>query len=235
MLIAATVCPSPPLLVAGVGSDHDHRLEQLRAACWSGLDSLRFGSPQLLVLVAADDATVEDLAGRGSLEEYGVPREVSLPGHEDAHGSGLPLSLSVGAWLLERDGWPGPVVAATVSRTAGVDECAQLGERLAQRAERVAMLVMADGSSQRSDEQTEAVRRRAEVHDSELVRTLEEGEPRQLLTLDEASAAQAGADGVNPLRVMAGAAEDGVFDAELLYQGAPFGVGYVVAVWERHG
>jgi hypothetical protein len=35
--------------------------------------------------------------------------------------------------------------------------------------------------------------------------------------------------------VLAGASEEVLFDAEVAYDAAPYGVGYMVAVWERHG
>src|SRR5947209_12724902 len=60
---------------------------------------------------------------------------------------GLPLSVAVGTWLL-RPAQPSRVV--TVAGTAPAADCARLGEELA-RPDRVALLVMGDGSACRSD------------------------------------------------------------------------------------
>ncbi|PSL01072.1 hypothetical protein CLV30_1157 [Haloactinopolyspora alba] len=234
MLVSAAVCPHPPLLVAGVGPARDDDIDLLRGACWTALDALRDGSPELLVVVGVGPDTADEVTGGGSLADYGVDRRVALPGAH-AGDDGLPLSLCVAAWLLERDGWSGSVTGASVAPSAAADDCARLGERLAWRRERVAMLVMADGSAQRSDEQADADRALARRHDADLVRALESGDPRAILALDDAAAAASRAGGIPPLRVLGGAAEDGLFDAEMLYDAAPFGVGYSVVVWERHG
>lgn len=237
MLVSAAVCPHPPLLVQGVGPRHGRRLEVLRDACWSALRELGNASPELLVVVGVGERTEPEIVGVGDFAAYGVPRQVVLPGHapDAAAGSGMPLSLSVGAWILERDGWRGQVAGASVARTATRDECERLGADVAERAERVALLVMADGAPGHADDETPLARSRAGAHDLAFVAAIGSGDPRRILALDDEAAAAAGTDGVKALNVLAGAAADTVFDADVIYDAAPFGVGYTVAVWERHG
>ncbi|TDE14014.1 hypothetical protein [Jiangella asiatica] len=237
MLISAAICPHPPLLVAGLGPARDARLDQLRSACWSAVEALRAGSPDTLVVVGTGATTTSDAPRAGSLAPYGVDREVALPGGGPpaADGAVLPLSLCVGAWLLERDGWDGTVVAATVAADGSAADCVGLGERLAGQADRVALLVMADGSALRADTSPPQVREKAAGFDAAVARAVLDGDPQQLLALDSELGAAVGSSGVNPLRVLAGAAADELFDADVLYDEAPYGVGYVVGVWERHG
>lgn len=232
MLIAAAICPYPPLMVAS----GDGRLDDVRAACWSALDDVRAASPDVLVVVGPGETTADEAARSGSLAAYGIDVTVALPGDE-APGTpaDLPLSVGVGAWLLRRDGWDGPVAAATVAGDAGDDDCVELGRRLAGRADRVALLVMADGSPLRAGTTPPDRRARAAAYDAALAGALRDGDPQGLLDLDAALAAEVGSPGRKALRVLAGAADDGLFDAEIGYDAAPYGVGYVVGVWERHG
>lgn len=236
MLIAAAVCPYPPLMVAEVGPSGDTRLDDLRAACWSALEDLRAASPDLLVVVGPGDTTQDDAPRAGSLAPYGVDLTIALPGEEPPAGdSTLPLSVSVGAWLLRRDGWDGAVSASTVAGDAADAHCAELGRRIASRADRVALLVMADGSPLRADTTPRGLRARAAAYDTALASALRDGDPQRLLDLDAALAAEVGSPGRKALGVLAGAADDGLFDAEVTYEDAPYGVGYLVGVWERHG
>ncbi|TDC46588.1 hypothetical protein E1212_26575 [Jiangella ureilytica] len=235
MLISAAVCPYPPLMVTGIGRPGDVRIDDVRAACWSALDDLRSASPDVLVVVGPGESTADEASRSGSFAPYGVDLTVALPGDDPQAGPDLPLSVSVGAWLLQRDGWDGEVSAATVALDAADGDCVDLGRRLAGRADRVALLVMADGSPLRSDTTPQALRARARAYDTALADALRDGDPQRLLDLDAALAAEVGSPGRKALRVLAGAADDELFDAEVLYEDAPYGVGYLVGVWERHG
>jgi hypothetical protein len=144
VLVAAAVCPHPPLLIPaaagaagwtaggapgdtgtsaaahgtggeaaapdetgggeavapdGAPLDDDAVLERLRAACHTAVAELFRAEPDLVVVVGGARATGEysGLAA-GSLAEFGVPVTI---------GSGppvLPLSLTIGAWLLRSCG-----------------------------------------------------------------------------------------------------------------------------------
>ncbi|HEY9379364.1 MAG TPA: hypothetical protein VIQ02_19980, partial [Jiangellaceae bacterium] len=160
----------------------------------------------------------------------------SLPGGTDLpQDDGLPLSLAVGAWLLARSGWAGDVPAQAVSEASPPEECRRLGSRLAQETDRLGLLVMGDGSAARPTAAPAFVDNRAEGFDAAVADALRTADPAALMALDPVLAMELRAAGRAPWQVLAGAASEAVFDADLLYDDAPFGVGYLVAVWERHG
>jgi len=99
VLIAAAVCPHPPLLVPELASGAAPELDDLRAACDAAIAAMAAAEPDLIVVVggAARDAELDSSAA-GSLAGYGVAWKT---------GEGepvLPLSLTIGRWLLERGG-----------------------------------------------------------------------------------------------------------------------------------
>ena len=103
MLIAAAVCPHPPLLIpaatGAAASDPPPALGAVRDACEVAVRALTAAGPDLIAVVGGGPAGREYEAGAaGSLGEYGIPVTV---------GEGepvLPLSLTVGRWLLDRAG-----------------------------------------------------------------------------------------------------------------------------------
>lgn len=237
MLVSAAVCPHPPLLVPEIGPATEGVLDDLRAACASAIDAIRASEPEQLVVVGGGEATDVHRPGtRGSFQPYGVDVSVVLPGpRERDDGPRLPLSIAVGAWLLEQAGWQGEVHAQEVAVSAPAEVCRQLGVALAQQADRIALLVMGDGSARRSVNAPGGLDPRAEAFDVAVVEALRAGDPAALLALDGALAAELQVAGRAPWQVLAGAAGEAALDADVLFDGAPYGVGYMVAVWERHG
>jgi hypothetical protein len=236
VLVSAAVCPHPPLIVPEVAGRDAGDLTTLRGACLDAVDLLRAADPDLLVVVGtgATPATF-DAGARGSFARYGADVSVSLPGAGPTDGTDLPLSLSVGAWLLGRDAWTSPVSGVAVSWEAPVAERAEIGARLADQADRVALLAMADLSAHREKSPPGHADPRAGDFDAAVVAAVRDGDPAALYALDTDLGRTLEAEGVPALQVLAGAAGDAVYDADILYDDAPYGVGYVVAVWERHG
>lgn len=226
------------MLVPELAGRSARRLDPLRAAALSALDAVRGTEPELLVIVGAGAATVAD----GQVEavdfaEFGVAHVVRLPGVDSgvAGNRSLPLSLSIGGWLVAENGWTGAVSAASIDAAASRQECRRVGAELAQRADRVALLVMSDGSARRSETAPRPFDARAEAFDAGIAAALATGDPDAILGLDGRLARELGVNGLATLDILAGAADEAVFDAEVTYDEAPFGVGYIVAVWERHG
>src|SRR5436190_16816427 len=102
MLIAAAVCPHPPLLVPEVTGVHGpgapdpaaDELRRLRTACRDAVALLLGAAPDLLVVAGGAGQTAEyPAAAGGSLRDFAVPFTV---GAEPV----LPLSLTIGKWLL---------------------------------------------------------------------------------------------------------------------------------------
>jgi hypothetical protein len=189
----------------------------------------------MLVVVGSGDETRSVPPGSsGTFAAYGTDVRVTL-GSDGSTSADIALPLLVGAWLLERHGWAGPVQGELVARDATVEECMSLGSRLAERADRVAMLVMGDGAAGRTAHAPRPFDPRAEEFDRAVVAALDSGDPAGLMALDPAVARDVEAAGFAAWQVLAGAAGEVIFDAEILYHRAPLGVGYFVAVWERHG
>ncbi|MFF3342916.1 class III extradiol dioxygenase subunit B-like domain-containing protein [Streptomyces flavidovirens] len=242
MLVAAAVCPCPPLLVPEVASDAAPELDAARTACADALGVLAASRPDLLVVVgpATGDGTGTYRQGtRGSFKGFGVDFGTFLAAADTPENSvpvsvansELPPSLAVGAWLLSRTRWEVPVEGFHVGeRLAGV-QCAQEGRELAARAERVALLVMGDGSACRTLKAPGYLDERAEGFDTAAARALGAADTAALAALDEPLAYELKAAGRAPWQVLAGAAAGAGLDGKLLYEDAPYGVGYFVAVW----
>ena len=103
MLIAGAVCPHPPLLIpAALGSaasDPPAELRRVADAAARAVSGLADARPDLIVVVGGGAAEREYGAdASGGLHAFGVDVTVG-PGEPV-----LPLSLTVGRWLLERAG-----------------------------------------------------------------------------------------------------------------------------------
>jgi hypothetical protein len=237
VLVSAAVCPNPPLLVPDLAGGASGQLDGLRSACAAAIDAIRATEPELLVVVGAGDVTRRYGPGAaGSFAAYGADVSVSLPGvASSTSADGLPLSIAVGAWLLQRAQWTGDVPGQAVGESSSAEECRRLGSQLAQETDRLGLLVMGDGSAGRPTAAPARVDDRAEAFDAAVGEALRTADPAALMALDPEIARQLRAAGRAPWQVLAGAAGDAAFDADMLYDDAPFGVGYLVAVWERHG
>ncbi|MGW2086831.1 class III extradiol dioxygenase subunit B-like domain-containing protein [Streptomyces sp. NPDC001880] len=236
MLVAAAVCPCPPLLVPEVAAGAAPELDAARDACAEALGVLAAARPDLLIVVGP-----ADLPGRGphpegatgTFEGFGVDLGVRLgrecgPVADDM----LPPSLSVGAWLLARAGWDGaPVEGLGVGESLETDRCTSAGRDLAAGADRVALLVMGDGSACRTLKAPGYLDERAEAFDSAAARALGAADTDALTALDASLAYELKAAGRAPWQVLAGAAQGAGLTGRLLYEDAPYGVGYLVAAW----
>ncbi|MCX5203779.1 class III extradiol dioxygenase subunit B-like domain-containing protein [Streptomyces sp. NBC_00237] len=247
MLVAAAVCPCPPLLVPEVAAGAAPELDAARDACADALGVLAASRPDLLVVVGPagpDRRGPHPQGARGSFGGFGVDLEVRLG--EDAHSAGddapdattgsaagaLPDSLAVGAWLLGRTEWADiPVAGLGVGDTLEAARCAEAGREMARRADRVALLVMGDGSACRTLKAPGYLDERAEGFDAGAARALGTADTDALLALDEDLAYALKASGRAPWQVLAGAAEGTDLGGQLLYEDAPYGVGYFVACW----
>ncbi|RIV40955.1 class III extradiol ring-cleavage dioxygenase family protein [Micromonospora radicis] len=241
-LVAAAVCPHPPLLVPEVAGAAAPELDDLRAACDDAVGRLLdSGARRILVIGAADRTADLDYPFRGSFAPWGLPLQVRLGSLPDDRGGGtdrLPLSLLVGAWLLGRR----PVAGAgatswrmsTVATDAPVEACVALGARIGSN-QPWALLVMGDGSACRGEKAPGYADPRAEAYDRMVAKALADADAEALLDLDPVRSAQLRVAGRAPWQVLAGAARaaGGDWRGELRHHSAPYGVGYLVADWVR--
>ena len=230
-VVAAAVCPHPPLLVPEVASGAAPELDDLRTACLAAVDALSTAST-IVVIGSAAPAVPYGLvrfpaAAGGSFAAYGAPG-VRI-------GSGdpvLPLSLAIGGWLLEQSkatGLPRTYVAVPTSATP--DECLGLGREIAAGNDRVGLLVMGDGSARRSEHSPVHLHPRAEIFDTTVASALQHRDLDVLAALDPDLATELQAAGRAPWQVLAGALESATLTPDLTYNAAPYGVGYLVAAF----
>jgi hypothetical protein len=220
-LVAAAVCPHPPLLVPELAAGAASELDDLRTACRAAVAHLANASVDSLIVLGSDTTTVRrDPPFGGTLSPWGIDLPIGDPAGEQ-----LPLSLLIGAWLM-----PGAGNFQSVAADAGPGECARLGRKLAGEAERVGLLVLGDGSACRTEKAPGFFDPRAEAFDAAVATALARGDAGALAALDPEVAAQLLVAGRAPWQVLAGAA-DRTMDGALLYDSAPYGVAYFVATW----
>jgi hypothetical protein len=242
MLISAAFCPHPPLLVpeaTGVPGPADAGLSRLRTACLDAVAALAIGPPDLIVVVGVAPRTAEyPPAALASLAEFGIPGQVggSQADQDPVNLPVLPLSLSIGKWLLTNAG-PGSSQARVAWWGIAADtppaQCLTLGEKLAALAPRVAMLALGDGPGCRARGVPGAVDPAADRYDAQLAAALAEPSPDALASLDPKTSDDLFASGRAAWQVAAGAAGHDDFAATLGYAAVPFEVSYFVANWRR--
>lgn len=235
-LVAAAVCPHPPLLVPEVAGSAAPELDDLRAACDTAVRRLLAADPDIVVLVGTGPVTGPiHTPATGSLQPWGVDLYLPLvPGLPD-RGALLPLSLTIGAWLLARHDTRPPVTAVQVAADAGTAELAALADEVGAAGDRVASLVLGDGSACRGEKAPGYDDARALPYDQGVAAALADADLDALLDLDPVVSAELKAAGRAPWQVLAGAARaaGGGWRGELLHDSAPYGVAYFVASWER--
>jgi len=225
MLVSAAVCPHPPALVPVVSQGAAGRLADPRAACIDVVRRLGDADPDVLVCIGAGPETRRwgGDAG-GSLAAFGV--DVRFGGAEVE----LPLSLTIGAYLIEAAGSLRCDVFQAVSSDWSADGCRALGAELADVAARVALLVMGDGSAKRNIRSPGYFDDRAEVFDAAVSGALSAPSPEALLEIDAALADDLWVAGRPSWQALAGAilASSTEWSGRLAYAQAPLGVGYIV-------
>lgn len=250
MVVAAAVCPCPPLLVPEVAQGAADELEPLRAACDEAVRALVEAKPDLIVVVGPGPRdAVHEPGATGSFRGYGVPLDVTLgEGATPADAAPLPLSLTVGAWLLARSGWTGPVRAVEAAEDGDPRTHRARGAEIARWADRVALLVTGDGSARRDVKAPGYLDERAAPLDARIAAALASGDADGFLAeLDRDTARALMVSGRPAWQVLTGAGAGAGADAgaeagagtdtgalghhRLLHDAAPYGVGYFVASW----
>ncbi|MEW9531523.1 hypothetical protein [Microbispora sp. NPDC049125] len=248
MLVAAAVCPHPPLIVPEVAGTAAPELDDLRTACVRAIRLLAASGAGVLVVVGGAEKTARYTGdAAGTMRPWGPDVRV---GHGDPC---LPLSLTVGRWLLELAGVAGePAGGAApgtelrfhaVAADASPAECAAIGREIARSADRVAVLAMGDGSARLTESSPGYLHPLAVPYDRMLADAIGSAAVDRLAAMDPAEAAELWVAGRAAFQVLAAAAGDRPRRAaapgpvavrrfsEVLYDDAPYGVGYHVARW----
>jgi hypothetical protein len=256
--VAAAVVPHPPLLVPELAGAAAPELDPLRAACQEALATVVAAADLTMLIGDGPVWAVPAPGAPGSFRPYGADVDVELPRLVDldlpglpppAQLTDLPLSLAVAAHLLDGlDPPPGRLFAATVPRSLGPRAAARIGQAMSSAAP-FGLVVMADLSACRTDQAPGAFHPEASGFDTRVSDAFRTGAPHHLLTLDPTESADLLVAGRVPLQVLAGAfsptpAEpgepgdegtvqgrvEGGLRGRVLYEGAPYGVGYLVAL-----
>lgn len=235
MLVAAAVCPQTPLLVPKVASGTAEELADVRGASLEAITSLCVERPDLVIAVApGGEGGAREVRFGGTFRRFGV--ELTVGQDVDREPC---VGLLVGRWLLDngfpvavppREGWE-------VGEDTEPHECERIGRALAARGERVALLIMGDGSARRSLKAPGYLDERAIPFDDEVARALAGADTQALAAIDATTASDLMAAGRAPWQVLAGAVggTELPWRGELLSYRAPYGVGYFTAVWTPQG
>jgi hypothetical protein len=235
-VLAVALVPQPPLHVPALAGTAAAEVAPLLRACEEAVALLAAEAPETVVILGGGARTARHRSTAwGTLAGYGVA--VEAPARHREEPSTLPLSLTLGRWLLERVRWRGAVALQEVDAAAPAAQCLDLGRRLAASVgRRTCWLVVADGSARRGTFSPGYDDSRAVPFDAGVARALDSGDVAALAALDPVLARELMAAGRAPWQVLAGAVgEQRVARARLSYDAAPFGVGYFVASWFAGG
>jgi hypothetical protein len=240
----AAILPHPPLLVPELAGGAAAELGPLRDACLQALETVLAGGAGLVLVGDGPAWGVPRPDAAGSFRPYGAAVDVALPALHPLDLDGLPepvrldrlpLSLAVAAWLLARlEARPARLSALTVPVSLGAGAAAAIGHGLAGRAGAdgpLGLVAVGDLSARRSEQAPGAFHPDAAAFDAAVGEAFRAGAPGRLLDLEPALAAELLAAGRVPLQVLAGAfAGAAGVRGQVLYEAAPYGVGYLVGV-----
>jgi hypothetical protein len=232
MIIAAALCPAAPLLVreltgtAPVAPD-------LQAACLAAAAELRAAVPDAIAIVGvADHGAIWNAGGTLDTAAFAPrARRQASPRPSDGKKSlpHLPPALGIGGWLLDQAGCDADRIVRSVAPDEPADSCANIGAALAGARERVALLVMADGSARRTRKAPGYFDERSAPFDASVEDAIRNGHLDALLSLDAALAHELMATGRPAWQVLAGALRGRRVTCDVRYSDDPFGVAYMVA------
>jgi hypothetical protein len=237
MIIAAALCPSPPLLVREL-TGADPVAADLRDACAAAVGALLAAGPEVVVVVGAGPQTapwpdggrlnVAAFGGRGAPATDPAPDPA---GEQPAAPAGqpVPASVGLGAYLLDQAGYAGPRRLQSVSQDEPPADCLRLGKEIGGTAARAGLLVMADGSARRGRRAPGHLDERAAPFDAGIERAVRAGDLPALGAVDPGLARELMATGRPAWQVLAGAADGAAVRADVMYADDPFGVMYLVA------
>jgi hypothetical protein len=243
MIIAAALCPSPPLLVREL-TGADPVAADLRAACAAAVGALLTARPEVIVVVGTGPQTapwaadgrlnVAAFGGRAAqaAEQPAPPAEQPAPPAEQPAppaGQAVPPAVGLGAYLLDQAGYAGPRRLHSVSQDEPLADCLRLGKEIGAAAARTGLLVMADGSARRGLRAPGHLDERAAPFDAGVEHALRGGDLQALGAVDPALARELMATGRPAWQVLAGATDGAALRADVMYANDPFGVMYIVA------
>lgn len=228
MIAGVAICPPAPLLAREL-TGLDPVIPELRQACAVAARQLVESGPEVIAVVGPGRRTALWPAnGRLDLGAFGP----ALRTQGEPRGPALPLSLGLGARLLDEGGYTGSRLLQSVHPGEPAAACLRLGAALHDRSDRVGLLVMADGSACRSLRAPGHLDPRAAGFDAAIEEAVRGGDLGPLRAMDAGLAAELLAASRPAWQVLAGAMPGRAPGGEIHYKDDPFGVFYLVA-WLR--
>jgi hypothetical protein len=228
MIIAAALCPFPPLLGREV-TGRDPVVPELRQACAEAVRRLVRCEPELITVVGPAPVTAGWPADRRlDLSAFApqsasadVPEAASAPGSPGAAEAAgaptpapqrppgghppLPLALGLGSRLLDQAGYAGARALQAVGHDEPTAGCVALGHQIAASGDRVGLLIMADGSARRGLRAPGYLDERAAAFDAAVEAAVRHGDLEALLDIDPVLARELLAAGRAAWQVLAAA------------------------------
>jgi hypothetical protein len=222
VISSAALCPCPPLLAREL-TGLDPVAPTLRESCAAAVSEMLRGMPDLVVVVGPASHT----AAWPATSQWSASAFQGQGGSKDT--CALPLSLGLGAMLIDDTDYPGPLVLQAVGQHEPMAKCIDIGAEISGSSDRVGLLVMADGSCRRSAKAPGYFDERAISFDLEIECAIRSANLEALLSVDQKIAHELLAQGRPAWQVLAGATRGHEYDAKILYADDPFGVAYLVA------
>jgi len=218
---SAALCPCAPLLAREL-TGLDPVVPALRESCAAAVSEMLRGTPDIVVVVGP--------AGRTATWPVTAQWNTSAFQGQvvSKHTHALPLSLGLGAMLIDDTDYQGPLVMRAVGQHEPVTKCIEIGAEIRDSGDRVGLLVVADGSCRRGARPL-LFDERAIPFDLEVERAIRSADLEALLAVDQKIAHELLAQGRSAWQVLAGATRGQEYDTKILYSDAPFGVAYLVA------
>ncbi|MGB3773286.1 MAG: hypothetical protein WBF79_12025 [Rhodococcus sp. (in: high G+C Gram-positive bacteria)] len=237
MLSALALVPSTPLLSEQLAGSAVRELEDLRTAVRLAGDNLRHVSDWWIAIGAASTTGTVGPDAAGTYAGFGVDVVVGLCSESAAEPDrGMALSALTVGLVRGHCAADLSVTVHLVRFDADPDECLKIAATLRDiidgHSDRVGLLVVGDGATTLTDKAPGAFDARAEAVQNTIDDAMATGDTGALLGLDPVLCREVGAAGRAAWHVAASVVGDAPVIARSLYRGAPYGVGYNVAVWE---
>jgi len=233
VLTAVAFVPTPPLLVPELAGASAPDTEELRQACLHAVQLLAQVSRTWMAIGTHSSERTLGPRTRGSWRAFGADVTVSLgPDAVTRPEPELPLPGLVAGWLRGQVDPEAALRLRLYSACTSPDRCRQLGRALAEDSGAQALLVLGDGCTTLTEKAPGAWDERGAAVQRQIDQALSTVDSATLGALDAQLSAELGVSGRVPWQVAAHAVGEG-WRGRSLYRGAPFGVGYHVAIWQR--
>ncbi len=223
------------------GSDPDDPIVVLRAAALDAAGTLAAAADRWIVIGVGSHDRIYGSGTRGTFRGFGADVVVGLGPMGEGSGPAdvqLPLPVLIAGWLREQVAPGISVQARLIAADASPAECAGAGAALRAELDSAqdasAVLVVADGAATLTVHSPGYLDERAPEVQHDLDVALRAGSRAGLAALEPELCAALLVDGRAAYQVLGGlfAADSADPRVRTLYQGAPYGVGYDVSVWQ---